>query len=131
MLFRSNPASTSSAIVSGITRGVVSAFNLKRAGGSPIVGVHQLSIKSQSYKYVDFLVPGLIGFSILTSPMFALVNISSQYKRDNIFKQLSLTPLTKTEWLAAKVLWYVLLTGISFLLMVLVGVFAFGAQITL
>lgn len=126
-----NPATTTSAIVSGITHGVINAFNLRRAGGSSVIGIDQLTIKSQSYKYIDFLVPGLVGFSILTSPMFALVNISSQYKRDKIFKQLSLTPLTKTEWLAAKIIFYVILTIISFLLMVVVGVFVFGAHVTL
>ncbi len=126
-----NPASTSSAIVSGVTRGVINAFNLRRAGGSQVIGVQALTIKSQSFKYIDFLVPGLIGFSILTSPMFALVNISSQYKRDKIFKQLSLTPITKTEWLISKIVWYVILTIISFFLMTAVGTFAFGAHITL
>ncbi len=126
-----NPASTPSAVVNGVTRGVINAFNLKRAGGSQIIGVEVLTIKSQSFKYIDFLVPGLIGFSILTSPMFALVNISSLYKRDKIFKQLSLTPLTKTEWLLSKIIWYIILTIISFLLMTIVGVIAFGAHITL
>ncbi len=126
-----NPASTTSAIVSGITRGVVNQFNLKRAGGSSVIGVEPQNVKSQSLKYIDFLVPGLVGFSVLTSPMFALVNISSQYKRDKIFKQLSLTPLTKSEWLVSKIFFYIVLTIISFFLMTLVGVFAFGAHISL
>lgn len=126
-----NPTSQSSQIVSGITSEVVNAFNLRRAGGSTVIGIHQLTVKSESAKYIDFLVPGLIGFSVLTSPMFALVNISSQYKRDKIFKELSLTPLTKNEWLISKILWYILITLISFVLMVLVGVFVFGAHIAL
>lgn len=126
-----NPTSTSSAIVSGVTHGVVNAFNLQRAHATPIIGIQSLTIKSESYKYIDFLIPGLVGFSILTSPMFALVNISSQYKRDKIFKQLSLTPLTKTEWLVSKIIWYIILTIISFILMTAVGVFGFGAHITL
>ena len=126
-----NPASTTSAIVSGITRGVVNEFNLRRAGGSTVIGVKAQNVKSQSLKYIDFLVPGLVGFSVLTSPMFALVNISSQYKRDKIIKQLSLTPLTKSEWLVSKILFYIVLTIISFFLMTLVGVFAFGAHISL
>jgi ABC-2 type transport system permease protein len=82
-------------------------------------------------KYIDFLVPGLIGFAILISPMFSLVNISSEYKRIKLFKQLSLTPLTKMEWLASKVLFYILLSSVSFLLMTAVGVVAFHAQVTL
>ena len=107
-----DPASTTSAITSGITNGVINAFNLRRAGGSPIIALQQLTVKSQSYKYIDFLVPGLVGFSVLTSPMFALVSISSQYKRDKIFKQLSLTPLRKSEWLTAKIIFYIMLDSV-------------------
>ena len=53
----------------------------------------------------------MIGFAILVSPMFALTNISAQYKRDKIFKQLSLTPLTKTDWLLAKIGFYIMMTS--------------------
>jgi ABC-2 type transport system permease protein len=63
--------------------------------------------------------------------MFSLVNISSEYKKIKLFKQLSLTPLTKMEWLASKVLWYIFLSTVSFLMMVAVGVLLFGAHITL
>lgn len=124
-----NPASTTSAIVSGITREVVNAFNLRGSAG--ILGVQPRTAVSSNYKYIDFLVPGLIGFSALTSPMFALVNISSTYRRDKVFKLLSLTPLTKTEWLLSKIIWYIGTTVISFVLMSLVGTYAFGAHITL
>jgi ABC-2 type transport system permease protein len=127
-----NPSQSSSSIVSGVVTGVINLFNLKYYGGpqvSPIIGVNQTTGNAQVTKYIDFLVPGLIGFSILVSPMFSLVNISSEYKRTKLFKQLSLTPLTKIEWLASKVIFYVLLSVASFLLMVAVGVIAFGANI--
>ena len=126
-----NPAQSSSAIVIGTASGVINGFNLKRYGGSPILGISQTMINSQAYKYVDFLIPGLIGFSVLVSPMFSLVNISSEYKKTKLFKQLSLTPLTKFEWLASKVLWYILLSTVSFLLMATVGIYVWGAHIIL
>ena len=63
--------------------------------------------------------------------MFSLVNVSSEYKKTKLFKQLSLTPLTKIEWLASKVLWYIVLSSISFVLMITVGILAFGAHVTL
>ena len=125
-----NPASTTNGIVIGFTNGVANAFNLHRVNGTTVIGVSQQPLISKSYKYIDYLVPGLVGFSVLTSPMFALVNISSQYKRDKIFKQLSLTPLTKTEWLLSKIIWYVLLTLISFFLMTLTGTLGFGAHLS-
>ena len=123
-----NPASTTSEIVREVVSSVVNEFNLK--GAQPTIGVKTLTATTQSTKYIDFLIPGLIGFAVLTSPMFALVNISSQYKRDKVFKLLSLTPLTKTEWLLAKIVWYVVLTAISFLLMCATGIYGFGAHVT-
>jgi len=126
-----NPSQTSSAIVSGTVTGVVNSFNLKRYGGSPVIGITQTTAQAHVTKYIDFLVPGLIGFSILVSPMFSMVNISSEYKRIKLFKQLSLTPLTKMEWLASKVLFYILLSATSFILMIIVGVLAWGTHIVL
>jgi ABC-2 type transport system permease protein len=126
-----NPASTTSAIVKEITASVVNSFNLARARGTAVLGIKSMTVASSSYKYIDFLIPGLIGFAVLMSPMFALVNISSTYKRDKVFKALSLTPLTKTEWLVSKILWYILMTLISFVLMVTTGILLFGAHITL
>jgi len=125
-----NPTTSTSGILIGITGAVVDGFNLHRVNGTQVIGMQQEAVVSKSYKYIDFLVPGLIGFSVLTSPMFALVNISSQYKRDKVFKQLSLTPLTKTEWLLSKITWYIALTIISFFLMTTLGVGLLGAHVT-
>jgi ABC-2 type transport system permease protein len=126
-----NPSQSSSAIVSGAVAGVINGFNLGYFHGTPIIGVTQTTAQAHVTKYIDFLVPGLIGFAILVSPMFSMVNISSEYKRTKLFKQLSLTPLTKIEWLASKVLFYILLSTASFILMVIVGVFAWGAHVLL
>jgi ABC-2 type transport system permease protein len=132
-----NPSSSTSGIVSGTVNGYSNYFNLnyfqrKYNDTTPaIISITSATVNTQQTKYIDFLIPGLIGFSILTSPMFSLVNISSEYKKNKLFKQLSLTPLTKMEWLTSKVIWYIVLTFAGFLLMVGVGVFAFGATVNL
>jgi ABC-2 type transport system permease protein len=121
---------SSGGIAQFVVTGVANSFNLASSHGSPIIGTTNQQVGSQVLKYIDFLVPGLIGFSILTSPMFALVEISSTYRKDHLFRQLSLTPLTKAEWLTAKILWYIVLTVISAAIMIAVGVGAFGAHVT-
>jgi len=121
----------SSGIVLDTVQRVVNGFNLAAAGGSAFVGVSTTTVGSTSYKYIDYLVPGLIGFAILTSPMFAMVDISSSYRKDHLFRQLSLTPLTKGEWLVAKILWYIVLTFLSAAIMVVTGTVVFGAHVTL
>jgi len=128
-----NPTSSTSGIVSGTVNGVINYFNLHyyKQNAIPILSITSATVNIHQTKYIDFLVPGLIGFAILISPMFSLVNISSDYKKTKLFKQLSLTPLTKMEWLASKILWYMVLTVMSFVLMVAVGILLYGANITL
>jgi ABC-2 type transport system permease protein len=126
-----NPTSSTSGIVAGTVSGYANYFNLQRFNGTSIIGLTSATVNTQQTKYIDFLIPGLIGFSILTSPMFSLVNISSEYKKTKLFKQLSLTPLTKMEWLVSKMIWYIVLTIAGFLLMVGVGIFAFGAHVAI
>jgi len=61
--------------------------------------------------------------------MFSMVNLSAEYKKSKFFKQLSLTPLTKGEWLTSKIIWYVIISLISFVLMTAAGTLLFGANI--
>ena len=119
----------SSGITLGAVEGVANGFNLKAVGGTPVLGATNQNVGSQVLKYIDYLVPGLIGFSILTSPMFSMVEISSTYRKDHLFRQLSLTPLTNGEWLASKIAWYVVLTMVSAVIMIVFGVVVFGSHV--
>ena len=127
----SNPADTSGTIVMSVADGVINGLNLGRVHGTAVLGLQSQNVVSKSYTYIDFLVPGLIGFSILVSPMFSMVNISSEYKKSKFFRQLSLTPLTKGEWLTSKVIWYIIISIISFFLMTICGRVLFHAQIAI
>ena len=131
-----DPQDASSAgIAEGAVQGVAARFNLEAAcGGStcaPIIGYTTANVGSAVYKYIDYLIPGLIGFAILTSPMFSMVDIASSYRKDGIFRQLSLTPLTRSEWLVSRICWYVALTFVTSGIMIGAGVFLFGAHVTL
>jgi ABC-2 type transport system permease protein len=128
-LYTSPSDQVSSGVVQGTVTGVVNGFNLQAAHGSAFVGIDPQTVGSKAYSYIDYLVPGLIGFTILTSPMFAMVDISSSYRKDHLFRQLSLTPLTKGEWLTAKVVWYIGLSILSAAIMIGTGIVLFGARV--
>jgi ABC-2 type transport system permease protein len=125
-----NPSGSTSGVVLGAVQGVANGLNLKLAGGTSVVIPVNHNVGSASYTYIDYLVPGLIGFSVLVSPMFSMVNISSTWKRDKLFRQLALTPLTRSEWLTAALLWYILLAFASAVLLLGVGWAAFGAHVS-
>jgi ABC-2 type transport system permease protein len=127
-----NPSASSAAgIVLGAVQGVTNGINLGLAGAGPVVRSTDLPVGSTSYHEIDYLVPGLIGFAILVGPMFSMVNISSSWKHEKLFRQLSLTPLTKDEWLSAALLWFISIAVISAVLLETVGAVVFGAQVRL
>jgi len=122
---------TSVGIAESAVATVGNDYSYRAANSTPIVFLQVHPVGSTLFTSIDYLVPGLIGFSILTSPMFSMVEISASYRKDGLFRQLSLTPLTKGEWLTAKILWYIVLTFISAGVMVGMGVFVFHAHVTL
>jgi ABC-2 type transport system permease protein len=132
LLVFTNPSSGGEAgIVQGAIQGAANGANLEIAGGTVVVTPVNLNVGNQIYRYIDYLVPGLIGFSVLVSPMFSMVNVSSTWKRDKLFRQLSLTPLSRAEWLTATFLWYVVLAFVSTLFLLGVGSAVFGAHVTM
>lgn len=111
--------------------GVANAFNLAEAHGTALIQVPPAKgVGSQIFTYIDYLIPGLIGFSILTSPMFSMVDVTSSYRKEGLFRQLSLTPLTRGEWLTSRILWYTMLTFASAAIMLGIGVGLFGARVS-
>ncbi len=112
-----------------VVTGVANAVNLEAANGTPLVGIAQENVGSAVYTYIDYLIPGLIGFSILTSPMFSMVDVAASYRKDGIFRQLSLTPLTRAEWLTSHILWYTGLTFVTAGIMIGAGLALFGAHV--
>jgi len=112
--------------------GVANAFNLYHAHGTELIQVPpSKGVGSEIYTYIDYLIPGLIGFSILTSPMFSMVDVTSSYRKEGLFRQLSLTPLTRGEWLTSRVLWYVVLTFAAAAIMLGIGIEGFGAHVSI
>jgi ABC-2 type transport system permease protein len=130
-LFTNPDDQVSSGIALGVVQGVANRFNLQIANGTTVVGVGDQNVGSTLYTSVDYLVPGLIGFAVLTSPMFSMVEIAASYKKDGLFRQLSLTPLSKSEWLTSKILWFVFLSMISAVIMMSFGYFVFHGHFTL
>lgn len=81
--------------------------------------------------YLRTILPGLIGFSILTDSLFSVTGMTAKYRLMNLFSQLSLTPLKRSEFLIAVFIWHLIIAAVSFFLIILIGHFAFSAVISL
>lgn len=129
LTLKGDPSQSTFGAVVGIINGVVSYVNLQRAAASPAIQVKTQNIGSSSFRYIDFFIPGMIGFIVLTSPMFSMASVCAEFRGRGYFKLLASTPLTKSEWLVSKILWYIVLMFSSIAVMYVVGVAAYGAKV--
>jgi len=123
-----DPTQSSFGIAYSAVAAVANGFNLKIANATEVVSVGEAPFTVQQFGYIDFFLPGIIGFTILTTPMFGMTSICAEYRTRRFFKLLATTKLSKAEWLAAKVLFYVLLLFLSVAIMMLVGIGVFGMK---
>jgi ABC-2 type transport system permease protein len=108
---------------------VATAFNLQVVKASPVINVLPTSIPGLRHlTYIDLFLPGIIGFTILSTPLFGMTAICAEYRSRRYFKLLATTKLSKAEWLAAKVVFHIILLFVSVALMVLVGILVFGLK---
>jgi ABC-2 type transport system permease protein len=118
-------------IVYSAVTAVATAYNFRIANATPVVSVAESRLTVRQFGYIDLFLPGIIGFTILTTPMFGMTSICAEFRTRRYFKLLATTRLSKAEWLAAKVIFYVLLLFLSVAIMNVVGVAVFGMQATL
>jgi len=108
---------------------VATAFNLQIAKATPVVNVVPTSIPGLRHlTYIDLFLPGIIGFTILSTPLFGMTAICAEYRSRRYFKLLATTKLSKPEWLASKVVFNLLLLFASVALMMITGIFIFNLQ---
>jgi ABC-2 type transport system permease protein len=116
-------------IASSVVSGVIDYFNYGITNRT--IGFQTASVAPEEFEYIDYFIPGVVGFTIMTTPMFAMANMCTEYRSRGYFKLLGSTPLRKSEWLASKILWFLIVLYISFTIMLLVGIAAFGLSVSL
>ncbi len=115
-------------IVHSAVNAVATGFNLDIANASEVVSVTPSPVSLRHLSYIDLFLPGIIGFTILTTPLFGMTSICADYRTRRYFKLLATTKLSKSEWLASKIIFHVLLLFVSVALMLLTGFVVFRMQ---
>ena len=95
---------------------------------SPQMKVHNIPVSVNIPKYVDYYLPGIVGYTFLNA-IFAVSYLVPTYRKRKIFRQLELSGLTKGEWLFSMVLFYFVLTAISDIVLFVVGYAALGIAV--
>ena len=120
-----DPTQSSYGIAVSAVQGAITGYNFYLQQASPLVHLKPDTVSQRGDKYIDLFLPGIIGFTVLTTPLFGMTSICAEYRTRKYFKFLGTTKLSKAEWLAAKILFYILLMFASVALIMAAGVFVF------
>jgi ABC-2 type transport system permease protein len=116
-------------VVRSIVSSSLQEFNLRIANGEHVIGMDQVSTITSKFKYIDFFIPGMIGFTIMQLCIYGSIERNTKYRKDGILRKLQTTPITRTEWILAKMLFMLFLSFFSTGIAIIVGVLAWGVVI--
>lgn len=81
-------------------------------------------------RYVDFLVPGLIGFSIMSASLFGVGLVLISHRERGNLKRLAVTPLKKSVFIAANITQRLLIISLQAASMILIAYLVFDVVST-
>jgi len=126
-----DPTLSTYGIAASAVSGAATAENFRIAMAFPVIRMDTHRVTQTQFKFIDFFLPGMIGFTVLTNALFAMTPTAAEYRTRKYFKFLATTTLTKGEWLLAKVLFYTIIMTASALIMFTVSALVWGGQAVL
>jgi ABC-2 type transport system permease protein len=120
---------TTTSIIRNTIVYVLYEFNLNITHGKKIIDVSEENIVGQDFEFIDFFVPGMIGFTIMTSMIYGSIERNTKYKKNGILRKLLTMPVSRADWIIAKMLFMLVLSFISTFVIIVVGLFVWGLSI--
>lgn len=117
--------------VLGIVDGVVSQANLRAAGvTTPQFRMDARTVEDTSLGYIEFFVPGLLGYGISVGAVFGLAIALVQWRRSGLLRRLQLTPVATRDIALARVIVHVALAIAQTVAFFALGKLAFDLKLT-
>ena len=101
----------------------------RAAGRTDPVGVTERQVSEPGARYVDFVVPGLLGMNLMGSGIWGLGFAIVDARRKKLLKRLIATPMSRTQFLASFVLSRLTMLVIEVGVLVGFGALAFGVPL--
>ena len=122
---------TSNQVVRSVISNILQSLNMELSQGRNIVGVQDISTITEDFGFIDFFLPGMIGFTIMQTCIYGSIERNTKFRKDGILRKLLTTPITRSEWIFAKMLFMLFLSFISTALIIIVGAVIYGININI
>jgi ABC-2 type transport system permease protein len=95
-------------------------------GPQPVVDLKETTIQGRAYKYIDFLLPGMLGFSLLSSGVFGTAFVFISLRITLVIKRFFATPVKKYSIVLGEAIARLVFSWIGALFIIVVGHYFFG-----
>jgi len=114
----------------GVIEAVADQMSFALVGATPVFAPPQvIPLAPERFGALDYLLPGIVGMTVMFNTLYIMAAVCAEYRSRKYFKLLATTTLTKSEWLASKILWFTLSMVLSLLVTLAVAIAAFGVEI--
>ena len=104
VLYDPSKVQTSQVVISILHR-IVDRVNWKLIDATPRIGVATTPVQDvrREVRYIDYLVPGVIGMSLVSTCLFSIGVVVVSYREKGKLRRLSVTPLPKVIFIAGQI----------------------------
>lgn len=117
-------------VVNSILQDYITNENWRIVNREPPVKITQTAIQAVRRKtsYIDFLVPGLIGFSLMSTCLFTIGVVVVSYREKGKLRRLAVTPLPKYIFITGQIINRYIIVLVQAILLIAISYFAFKVQ---
>jgi ABC-type multidrug transport system permease subunit len=112
-----------------LARQWVDAVLVRARAGQVVYPAEDSYVTERGSRYIDFLVPGLIGMNLMGGGLFGVGFVIVDMRVRKLFKRLLATPMRRTDFLLALVLSRLLFLIPEMTVLLIVGHYGFGVPI--
>jgi ABC-2 type transport system permease protein len=111
-----------------ILRSALDELNFAITGTARVITLDSQPVQARDLGYIDFLMPGVIGMSIMQLGLFSVAFSFVTMKREGVLRRLLATPLNPATLLVAQVFTRLVVVIVQTVILAAVAVFLFGAE---
>ncbi len=113
-----------------IVQQLVSGFNDSITRTPQIISVDASGVKTKNLSYIDFLLPGMVGLSIMQLGIFSVAFAFVSYKSTGMLRRLQATPVHPGSFLAAQGFTRLIMAVFQTILLAGIGLAFFGFHLS-
>jgi len=103
--------------------------SLAAAHAPSLFTIKQQSITAHNFRYIEFLLPGVIAMAVMQMSVFSVSFVFAQYREKGVLKRLMATPMRPFEFVTANILTRLTISMAQAAIFVIAGVVCFHVQI--